>query len=266
MSKFDFKKLREQVRSTGENLRKQFKGTDRRIQALNELHSDPQWQQKQKDNGKNQEINARRKASLRKKFDDPEFRQHLRDSQALAKNREDNVKRRKEYWSKEENKERNRRNGKTQSKPVITPDGEFLSRKDASDFYGISTVNFLQRIKKYPDLYYYVEDGPKERPVREKKQETRIRRLQTPLGVFEHIKLAAEALKIHTDTIKYRMKSQPNEYYWLDAPMKEQRILVTPKGEFKSKKEAAEHYGIAGKNFSLKMERYPEEFYWKPKS
>jgi hypothetical protein len=53
MSKFDFKKLREQVQQTGEILRENFKGTDNQLQGIANRSDNPEWHKKLKDNARN---------------------------------------------------------------------------------------------------------------------------------------------------------------------------------------------------------------------
>jgi len=41
-------------------------------------------------------------------------------------------------------------------KPIMTPHGQFNSRRDAANFYGIAGTSLGSRMKRYPNLYYYV--------------------------------------------------------------------------------------------------------------
>jgi hypothetical protein len=42
------------------------------------------------------------------------------------------------------------------SKPMVTPDGIFKSRKDAAEFYQVKTPVMNSRMNRYPDQYYYI--------------------------------------------------------------------------------------------------------------
>ena len=46
------------------------------------------------------------------------------------------------------------------SKCVITPDGEFVSLTQAAKFYNITLGSMESRMKYHPDLYYYKDLGP----------------------------------------------------------------------------------------------------------
>ena len=41
------------------------------------------------------------------------------------------------------------------------------------------------------------------------------KKIKTPLGVFDSQKDAAKAHSVHRDTIKYRVKTKPTDYYYL---------------------------------------------------
>jgi hypothetical protein len=42
--------------------------------------------------------------------------------------------------------------------PVLTPDGIFLSKGEAADYYGIHRNNFSKWMKKWPELYIALEE------------------------------------------------------------------------------------------------------------
>lgn len=46
---------------------------------------------------------------------------------------------------------------KKRQNKIMTPDGEFESRKAAAEFYKIDPTQINARIKKWPDKYYYTE-------------------------------------------------------------------------------------------------------------
>lgn len=49
-----------------------------------------------------------------------------------------------------------RRKQAERSKPMVTPDGIFNSRKMAAEFYKVKTPVMNSRMKRYPDQYYYI--------------------------------------------------------------------------------------------------------------
>jgi len=45
---------------------------------------------------------------------------------------------------------------KKKGKKIMTPDGLFPTRKDAALFYNIKATSLGDRMKRYPNLYYYL--------------------------------------------------------------------------------------------------------------
>lgn len=45
--------------------------------------------------------------------------------------------------------------GKSNSKILITPDGEFESLTKAAEFYGINKSSMSQRVRDKPEFYFY---------------------------------------------------------------------------------------------------------------
>jgi transcriptional regulator with XRE-family HTH domain len=74
----------------------------------------------------------------------------------------------------------------------------------------------------------------------------RSRKVQTPIGEFTKLKLAAEAYGVSPETIKQWMKKKPNEFYFVDPiDVLGSKKISTPDGIFDSATKAAEYYSIS---------------------
>ncbi len=140
-----------------------------------------------------------------------------------------------------------------QSKPIKTPDGIFVSIREAGKFYGVTSETVRYWItKSKKDSFQYIDN-----PVNLKShpnQSARRKRLVTPAGVFESLKSAAEFFEINTGTLKSVMKADSRFHYLDDREDVKlmtfdknfkivkrfiSKPVVTPVGTFSSIKEAA---------------------------
>ena len=148
-------------------------------------------------------------------------------------------------------KQKCRDGGRTQIRAVTTPAGQFDSRTAAAKHYGITPAAMGNRIK---DIYHYLEFyytdigpiKPKEKPKAMRIAQKYIRKVKTPLGIFENLRDAATAHDVHPDTIKYRMRSEPTKYKWLDDKPGPRKVK-TPDGIFNSVTETADFYKVTAK-------------------
>lgn len=78
------------------------------------------------------------------------------------------------------------------------------------------------------------------------KETDRCRRVQTPKGQFEKLKLAAEAYNVTTGAIKLWTKTKPKEFYFIDdMNVLGARKIQTPEGIFNNSSDAAKFYSIS---------------------
>lgn len=105
---------------------------------------------------------------------------------------------------------------KGHKKRIHTPYGEFPSLNEAAEHMtslGITNtkIKIWQNLKKLPAEWYYIDKEIK------LQKSGRGRRCQTPLGEFKNTKLAAQALGIHDQTLRDRIKDPKKpEYYYID--------------------------------------------------
>lgn len=102
------------------------------------------------------------------------------------------------------------------------------------------------------------------------------RRVMTPIGEFESIKLAADAYGVLGQTIHWWIeRSRKPGFYFLDPKRRKKKIatgdsktgtksakpLMTPDGEFSSMREAADHYGVIKDSIRNWLKKKPDAFY-----
>jgi hypothetical protein len=114
------------------------------------------------------------------------------------------------------------------SRKVQTPAGIFEKLRDAADYYEVapgSIKNFIngQNVKEWFKPYLESKGVKFDclKPLGfnwlgDAKKELGAKRIQTPDGIFNNAKEAAEYYKITTAAIRYRIKSQPDKYKKLD--------------------------------------------------
>lgn len=173
MSKFDFNKLRQQVKQTAQTLRKEFKATDVQLEA--NANRGEEW--KQNNAKKNQKM--------------------AMDPQWLERNTKRNQKKSKDInW--------------------------LQANKLGSEKRRIKGQNLLQQgnLEEYKKLF-----GAQPRSENTKKKMSKsasdrwaktMRKVYAGNIIYKNLYEAAEALGIHPDTVRYRIKSKPNEYYYID--------------------------------------------------
>lgn len=177
-------------------------------QSLEKIYSNPAWQEKMKKLGQDPEINSIRSAASKKMWDDPIKSKQLLKKFAKVKKTKAYKEKMKKVYQDPDRLKKVIEGGRTQSKAVITPDGEFAALNDAAIFYNIAPNSMRGRIKSNPHIYYYKAIGPKDPIVKIKKEQPKyIRKVYTPDGIFDNLKDAAAFYNVHTDTIKYRCRT-----------------------------------------------------------
>lgn len=188
MSKFDFKKLREQCQATGKMLQETFKATDKQLQSYADRTNDPEWQRKHKeqlsklkDNPKwrksLKDANAKRAADpewqrkqkeRNKKFpSDPEWKKNHADAIAKRNSNPEWQKKHKERMialasDPEWKKNMLTATKKSRMKPCITPFGIFATGAEAglvySEKYNVAAGNsaVCRHLKKGTEGYRYI--------------------------------------------------------------------------------------------------------------
>lgn len=150
MSKFDFARLREQVKNTGQELRETFKTTDQRMSAN---------YQAAETRKKNPQLWEKQKKATQEKHKDPEYRKQFLKGNAK---KYDNPKFWENYYKGIERREQDksyhqRRIAASNAKIAIkisTPQGEFDSISDAARHYGMTSEGMRNRVNsdRYPDF------------------------------------------------------------------------------------------------------------------
>lgn len=95
----------------------------------------------------------------------------------------------------------------------------------------------------------------------------RSRRVQTPLGEFAKLKLAAEAYNVSPESIKQWMKKKPDEFYFIDSiNTLGAKKVCTPDGIFNNTQEAAAHYSISANAIRHRIKTWDTWYYLEEKS
>lgn len=95
------------------------------------------------------------------------------------------------------------------------------------------------------------------------KETGRSKPVQTPKGRFDKIQDAATAFGVSPESIKYRIKTRPTEYFFLEgAELYNVRCpIMTPDGPFKDTSAAGDHYNITREAIGYRLKAKPKEYY-----
>jgi len=230
---------------------------------LEAIKDNPDFYKKMKEAGADPELKKRRSEASKALWQDEKKRKTILKKQEKTKKTSEYKEKMSKVYADPTRKQKCIEGGRSQAKRMTTPDGEFESSTDAAKHYGITPQAIRQRTKLEPHLYYYTEKGPgvPPAPKEKKKADKYIRKVKTPLGIFDNIADAGKAHSCHPDSIKYRMKSNPNEYQWLDDKPLPKKV-VTPDGIFSNMEETAKFYKKTTKTIRVWMEQKPTEFYF----
>ena len=114
------------------------------------------------------------------------------------------------YYEGEENKActEDSKRGKHRGRPIITPRGVFNSVREAAAEFGVYHSTVSKWARAGYKGFSYIENCA-ENPVKSK------RRVHTPLGWFDSVKLAAEAENAAGPwVVSYRCKNRVKDYYY----------------------------------------------------
>lgn len=243
MSKFDFAKLREQVKQTNESLREEFKGTDNQIEgnnnrgeewrsnvraSLDARNSNPEFKEKQKQWFKDSEearINA-----VKDKWKDESYRKKMADSN--RKNAQDPV------WLEKVRDNANKRKGS----------------QEWSDKMSLA----LKEKYKDPEARAKIAESNRKKAqdpaIRKKLSEIQKNRYKDPLEIEKAKQRGIE----RTKTEKWKIDSEKRSKASVEVTS---RPIMTRHGAFPSKIRAAEYYKVDGANIGYWLKAKPSEFY-----
>lgn len=172
-------------------------------------------------------------------------------------------------------REHSSKTAKKNQRAVITPLGEFDSVSLAGKAHGIGDDALRKRIFNHacPE-YKYVNPEPQDEDKMFFKELTRgfdrtSVKVKTPLGIFNSIKLAAEAHKITIAALSHKFYKDNDEFFRLEGikpdapiPSKRKKKTVTPMGIFNSKIEAMKSHGLSKLDFNRLLMLKPDEYYY----
>jgi hypothetical protein len=188
MSKFDFAKFREQVQNTNQELKKIFKGTDRRLEGIVK-----------------RELNGWHEANL-KKARSPEWLEKVsKKNKETAKNLdwlEKTTSRNKELakdpkWLENNQKGIEKRKQKGQ---LLKQQGKL---EEFNKLFGVKEQHSKKTKKQ-------MSASASERWAKTMKK------VSIQGTVYDSIYKAAEALGVHKDTVVYRIKTKPDLYFYIE--------------------------------------------------
>ena len=163
---------------------------------------DPEYQRIRREKILSPEANAKRSVSSKRSLNDPEVKARHKASSAKTRATKEYQDKMAKVYADPVRRQKCRDSGRTQIKAVTTPAGQFESRTDAAKHYGITAQamgNKIKDINHYLE-FYYTDIGPvkpKEKPKAMRIAQKYIRRVKTPMGIFENLKDAATAHDIH---------------------------------------------------------------------
>lgn len=238
--------------------------SDKRLIAIKNRENDPNYQLIKKNKILSDEANKKRSNSSRESLAKPEVKEKMKRSRQRLENDPLYKKRMEKVYNDPIRLEKCIKGGQTQSREVSTPCGIFPSRLAASKFYKISPHTMGGWIKKNkPHLFYYTDTGPgiEPQPIIKYKPKKYIRKVKTPDGIFDNIHDAAIFYNVHPDTIKYRIKTDPNNYIRLDNKPKKSKVM-TPDGLFENIDQAAIFYKKSTKTIRVWMKNSPTKYFY----
>ena len=159
---------------------------------------------------------------------------------------------------------------------VITPHGKFSSIAKASNFYGVKGGTIRDWIKNKKNGFAYVgslgiSTNSKNTYRASGANNKRSRAVITPFGRFDTVKDASAFLKIHSNTLRNRIRDCSSGEYRFESDRSPSNVqghprycrVMTPNGVFLSISSAAKSYGYSvNKMKSLIYKNNQTEFYW----
>ena len=167
MSNFDFEKLRQQIKESAEQLKKQFKGNDNQLDGFNKIRGIKREQDSVKKSadskrGKSRSDEVKNNISKSKTGVSAVWNKVPKTEETKQKLRE-KAQSQRPYVRTEETK---KKNGLVNQKQIYTPQGIFASLKQASECYSkiwnIGSITAARNIRKYcQDIsnkdWYYID-------------------------------------------------------------------------------------------------------------
>lgn len=133
---------------------------EKRKQAVKQASEEGKFSDGQKRRYQNPNERLKTANSIKKSWQDPES--NKRRNQAAQTKWSDELKAQasESHIKQWDDEEKRRKHSLTMSairtRPINTPEGAFVSVKEAALHYGISTATISYRIRKYPTKYYYI--------------------------------------------------------------------------------------------------------------
>ena len=189
MSKFDFKQLRAQIQESGKILRDTFKGIDSHLIAGANKKNDPQWQEA---NRKKVESASWREATTQSN------RQRAKDPNWLAATTE-----------------ASRRKAQDPNWQQAIRMGNLKRMQKGQELKEQGKIEEFRKLFGIKDQH--TEETKTKMSSSAKKRWAKTMRKVSALGkVYDNISAAAQDLGIHKDTVTYRIKTKPQDYFFLD--------------------------------------------------
>ena len=131
------------------------------------------------------------------------------------------------------------------AKAVVTPAGQFPSRRSAAEHYCVSSRKMYEWIKsdQFQDFYYLEKNDVSSSQLGNKA-------VATPAGTFESIGAAARHYSVTSKTIKVWILNKPESGFRYDKQSLTNNLipgakpLMTSAGKFPSLKTASDHFDV----------------------
>jgi hypothetical protein len=188
MSKFNFARLREQIRQTNESLKETFKGTDNQLQVIVTRESN-NWLENTRKAQESKEWQQHQIEKNRKMAKDPKWLESTtKKNKEMAKDPK---------WLEANQKGIDKRKQK----------GEKLLSEG--------------KIEEYRKLFgvkdHHTDDTKQKMSQKASERWAKQMRKVSALGkIYNSIYEASAALGIHKDTVSYRIKTKPKDYFFID--------------------------------------------------
>lgn len=211
MSQFDFKKLREQTKSTGELLKNTFKATDNQLIGIAQRDADPEFQkgQQQRAQNRSNEWREKKTTASRRLAQDPTW---------LTNQTTGAEKRRESYYDNVEKKAA--ATLKRESNDDYKQRRAEKNRKQATDPKYLENLRAGNARKNAdPEYQKALLKGAEQRLMRKGF-------ILTPAGIHLRQTESAEANGISVGTLQKRIKTMSKEYYYIS---REEYIMLTGK-------------------------------------
>jgi hypothetical protein len=188
MSKFDFARLREQIRNTNDTLKETFKGTDKQLQGI-VARENSNWVE-----------------NTRQVLESPDWKnKNTKKNRELAKD---------PNWL-ESTQKKNRELAKDPNWIEANNKGIEKRKQKAKELLDQGRIDEYRKLFGIKDQH--TEDTKKKMSESASIRWSKQMRKVSALGkIYNSIYEAGEALGIHKDTVSYRIKTKPKDYFFVD--------------------------------------------------